>query len=85
MSFLHKQSERYNKQNYFQRKNYQNDLLHFRLLHFRLRSPNRKCNNRKCNTFHKTFIEEGLGQNRLYGVWGIEGESVTCELLVYCP
>ena len=58
-------------------------LLHFRLLHFRLRQSNRKCNNRKCNTFNKTCIKEGLGQNRLDGVWRREGESVTCELLVY--
>ena len=60
MSYLHKQSERNKKQYYFQRKNCQNYLLHFRLLHFRLGPPNRKCNNRKCNTFHKTCIKEGL-------------------------
>ena len=57
--------------------------LHFRLLHFRLRPPNRKCNNRICNTFYKTCIKEGLGQNRLDGVWRREGESVTCELLIF--
>ena len=69
------------KQYYFQSKNCQNYLLHFRLLHFRLGPPNRKCNNRKCNTFHKTCIKEGLGKNRLDKVWRREVESVSWELL----
>ena len=75
MSFLQKPSEKNKKQNFFQRKKCQNDLLHFWLLHFRLAPPNRKCNN-QANTFHKTCINEGLGQNRFDGVWRREGESV---------
>ena len=37
------------------------------------------------NVIHstKTCIKEGLGQNRLDGVWRREGESITCELMVY--